>query len=297
MTKNKDDPMMIYFPMCLTHGPLTTTPAWPDAPRDKQHIAMVEYTDLLLGKLLNALDELEIRDNTLTIWTTDNGTGQGIIGRRDSRYVRGGKMKTSENGINAPFIINWPGTIPEGVVTDALVDFTDMLPTFCELTGAEIDANYEYDGISFAPLLLGKKQDSDRETIMAMGGHFALLENDRIKSVHNFRDRVIRDKDYKAYIDTNGLIEEIIDFKTDFNELNNLIESEDEEIVSAVRKFQKALDHMPDQDASPFYKQIDAPFYNHPAKDLNKVSNRTRNASKKSKPVTKEEYLKKNGKW
>ena len=297
MKRNKDNPMMIYFPMCLTHGPLTTTPAWPDAPKEKQHIAMVEYTDILLGRLVETLDDLEIRDNTVIIWTTDNGTGQGIIGKRNDRYVRGGKMKTSENGINAPFIVNWPGTISEGIVTDALVDFTDMLPTFCELAGAQMDKNYTYDGISFAPLIQGKKQDSDRKTIMSMGGHFAMLKNDRISSTFTFRDRVIRDKNYKAYIDTNGQITEIIDFKSDFDELNNLINSDDKEIIAAKRKFQLVLDRLPKKDASPIYRQIDAPFYNHPAEDLNKAARSGMKASKKSEPVTEEEYLKKKEKW
>jgi len=296
MRRNKDKPMMIYFPMCLTHGPLTTTPAWPDAPREKQHIAMVEYTDLLLKRLVETLDELEIRDNTVIIWTTDNGSGQGIIGRMNERYVRGGKMMSSENGINAPFIVNWPGTIPEGVVTDALVDFTDMLPTFCELAGAEIDDDFIYDGISFAPLILGQKQDSDRETIMAMGGHFAVLNDDRITSVHNFRDRVIRDKTYKAYIDTNGQIAEIIDIKTDFYELNNLIHGEDEEVLAAKEKFQRVLDQLPEKDASPIYRQIEAPFYNHPAEDLQRIARNSKGRPNKSKPVTREEYLRYKGK-
>lgn len=296
MKRNKDKPMMIYFPMCLTHGPLTTTPLEPDAPREEQHKAMVRYTDLLLKRLVETLEELKIRDNTIIIWTTDNGTAVGQIGRVNGRYVRGGKMKSTENGVNAPFIVNCPGTVPEGVITDALVDFTDMLPTFCELAGAEIDDKYIYDGLSFAPLILGERQDTDRETIMALGGHFAMLKNDRITSAHVFRDRVIRDKKYKAYIDTSGQISEIIDFKSDFDEMNNLIDSKDEKIIAAKKKFQDVLDQLPKKDASPFYTQIDGSFYDHPAEELNKVARGGKNASNKSKPVTKEEYLKKQGK-
>ncbi len=296
MTRNKDKPMMIYFPMCLTHGPLTTTPARPDAPREEQHVAMVEYTDLILQRLVDALEDLEIRDNTIIVWTTDNGTGQGIIGKMNMRYVRGGKMMTSENGINAPFIVNCPGTVPEGIITDALVDFTDILPTFCELAGAELDPAYTYDGYSFAPLILGQKQDSERESIMALGGHFAMLKNDRITSVHKFRDRVIRDKNYKAYIDTSCQISEIIDFNSDFDEMNNLIDSNDQKVIAAKKKFQKVLDQLPKKDGSPIYTQIDGSFYDHPAEELNKTARVGMNAPNKSKPVTREEYLKKKGK-
>jgi arylsulfatase A-like enzyme len=283
--------MMIYYPMALTHGPLTTTPAEPDAPREEQHKAMVRYTDLILKKLVDTLEELEIRDNTIIVWTTDNGTGVGQIGRMDGRYVRGGKMRLTENGVNAPFIVNCPGTVPEGV-TDALVDFTDILQTFCDLAGAELDDKYLYDGYSFAPVILGEKKDSERKTVMALGGHFAMLRNDRITSVHDFRDRVIRDKDYKAYIDSTGHISEIIDFKSDFDELTNLIDNDDDEIVAAKKKFQQALYQMPKKDASPIYTQINGSFYDHPAVQLNKVALGGKKAEQKSKPVTEEELIK-----
>lgn len=296
MKKNKEKPMMIYFPMCLTHGPLTTTPLEPDAPREEQHKAMVRYTDHILKRLLDTLEELKIRDNTIIVWTTDNGTGVGQIGRMNGRYVRGGKMKSTENGINAPFIVNCPGTVPEGVVTDALVDFTDILPTFCDLAGAGIDDKYLYDGYSFAPVILGEKRNSPRQTIMALGGHFAMLKNDRVRSVHNFRDRVIRDKDYKAYVDTTGHISEIIDFKTDFDEVNNLINEKGVKIVAAKNKFQQVVNQLPKKDASPIYLQINGSFYDHPADQLNKVAKGGKKAIKKSKPVTEEEYLEKQGK-
>ena len=289
MRNNKEKPMMIYFPMCLSHGPLTTTPAEPDAPKEEQHQAMVRYTDLLLGKLVDALDELEIRDNTIIIWTTDNGTAVNQIGIRDGRYVRGGKARLTENGINAPFIVNCPGTVPDGVATDALIDFTDILPTLCELAGAKMDESYTYDGYSFAPLLFGEKQNPERETIMALGGHFAMLKNDRVVSAHIFRDRVIRDKDYKAYIDTNGQLSEIIDFKIDFDELDNLIDRGDEKVMEAKSKFEEVLNLLPKNDGSPIYKQIGGSFYDHPAKELNKVARSGKKAPNKSKPVTKEE--------
>ena len=289
MRENKDKPMMIYFPMCLTHGPLTTTPAEPDVPREEQHKAMVRYTDLILQRLVETLEELEIRDNTIIVWTTDNGTGGGQIGRMNGRYVRGGKMKLTENGVNAPFIVNCPGKVPEGVVSDALIDFTDMLPTLCELGGAEIDDHYIYDGYSFAPVILGKSEETERETIMALGGYFAMLKNDRITSAHGFRDRVIRDKDYKAYIDTSGQISEIIDFKSDFDETNNLINSSDEKIIAAKEKFQQVLYRLPKKDASPFYTQINGSFYDHPAGELNKAARNGKKAPNKSKPVSEEE--------
>ena len=133
MKKNKDKPMMIYYPMCLPHGPLTSTPLEPNAPKSEQHKSMVRYADHILNVLVKALDQIGIRENTIIIWTTDNGTSGSIIGDLNGKRVRGGKSMLSENGVNAPFIINAPGIVPEGITSDALIDFSDLLPTLCDL--------------------------------------------------------------------------------------------------------------------------------------------------------------------
>jgi arylsulfatase A-like enzyme len=292
MRRNKDKPMLIYYPMCLTHGPLTTTPLEPDAPKEAQFGAMVRYTDRILKKLIDTLTELDIRDNTIIVWTTDNGSPVSIIGKRNGRFVRGGKMHLTENGVNAPFIVNCPGLVPQGVVTDALVDLTDIVPTFCELTGAQMPVRYVYDGVSFAPLILGKKSDSERNWITALGGQFAMLVDDRIASAHDFRDRVIRGKRFKAYVDTTGQLKEIIDFRHDFDETVNLIDSEDPAVAQAKEVFQTALYQMPKEDADPVYLQINGSFYDHPAEALNRVATAGKTAAAKSKPVTEEDLEK-----
>lgn len=293
MKKNNEKPMMIYYPMCLPHGPLTTTPAEKNAPKEEQHKAMVRYTDIILKKLINALEELKIRDNTIIVWTTDNGTAVGQIGHMNGRAVRGGKTYLTENGVNAPFIVNCPGIVPEGVVTEALIDFTDILPTFCELAGAEMDNNFTYDGHSFASHILGKSIDSGHDYIMALGGHLAMLINGRITSAHIFRDRVIRDKQYKAYVDTTGHIYEIIDLQNDFDEQINLIDSYDSKIVKSKEKFQKVVNQLPQKDNSPIYYKWDTSYYDHPAEALNKVSKAGKKNFNKTKPIAEEEYLEK----
>ena len=290
MRRNKDKPMLIYYPMCLPHSPLTTTPAEKDAPKEEQHKAMVRYTDIILKKLTDALEELQIRENTIIVWTTDNGSAVGQIGRMNGRYVRGGKSYLTENGLNAPFVVNCPGLVPEGVVTDALVDFTDLLPTFCDLAGAGMDKNFTYDGYSFAPLILGNKTDTDRGWIMGLGSHFAMLINDRITSAHTFRDRVIRDKEYKAYVDTTGQVYEIIDFLNDPDEQTNLMDSDDPKIIRSLEKFQKVADRLPKKDNSPFYQQLDTSYYDHPAEALNKVARGGKKRPNKTLPVTEQEY-------
>ena len=202
MKKNKDKPMMIYYPMCLPHGPLTSTPLEPNAPKSEQHKSMVRYADHILNVLVKALDQIGIRENTIIIWTTDNGTSGSIIGDLNGKSVRGGKSMLSENGVNAPFIINAPGIVPEGITSDALIDFSDLLPTLCDLAQTSPGKEYQYDGISFAPEIYGLQNKSRRDWIMALGSNPAKIKNGRIKNAFDFRDRIVRDKNFKAYIDT-----------------------------------------------------------------------------------------------
>ena len=133
----------------------------------------------------------------------------------------------SENGVNAPFIINAPGIVPEGITSDALIDFSDLLPTLCDLAQTSPDKEYEYDGISFAPEIYGLENKSKRDWIMALGSNPAKIKNGRIKNAFDFRDRIVRDKNFKAYIDTLNKIYEIIELKSDFYEENNLLNSKD----------------------------------------------------------------------
>ncbi len=120
-----------------------------------------------------------------------------------------------------------------------------------------------------------------------------MLVNDRITSAHEFRDRVIRDRNYKAYVDTTGTLTEIIDFRNDFDEEHNLIDSKEAAILEARKKFQAVVYQLPKRDASPIYTQINGSFYDHPAEELNKVARGGMKAPPKSEPVTEEELKKK----
>ena len=274
MKKNKDKPMMIYYPMCLPHGPLTSTPLEPDAPRSEQHKSMVRYADHILNVLVEALDQIGIRENTIIIWTTDNGTSGSIIGDLNGKKVRGGKSMLSENGVNAPFIINAPGIVPEGITSDALIDFSDLLPTLCDLAQTSPDKEYEYDGISFAPEIYGLENKSRRDWIMALGSNPAKIENGRIKNAFDFRDRIVRDKNFKAYIDTLNKIYEIIELKSDFYEENNLLNSKREDVISGIKKFESVIKKYPSMDASPIYTKSKNSLFDIDSIELLKMSNR-----------------------
>lgn len=253
--RHKDNPMMLYYPMALTHTPFTTTPDSPDLTDDlAKHKAMIRYTDKIVGRLIQALEETGIRNNTIVIFTTDNGSARMLTGKRNGTVVSGGKAMKSENGVCEPFIVSCPGLVPSGVITDALTDFTDLLPTFAELSGASIPENLTLDGKSIAPLLLGKTENSPREWIMALGHFRAKLDEKGIRGIDDYASRVIRDKQYKVWVDKNRSITRLHDLTDDPFEKVNLIQSDNSAHLRAIKKFQAVVDSMPERDARPIYE-------------------------------------------
>jgi arylsulfatase A len=167
MTRNKNGPFFLYYPMILPHWPFEPTPDsedWdlevagvPGAHGDPKYFAdMVAYADKMVGKITAHLDKLGIRENTLVLFTSDNGTYEGITSRFNGRDYRGGKGTMSNAGTHVPLIASWPGTVPAGGVNDDLVDFSDFLPTLAELARVKLPKRPTLDGRSFAPQLLGK---------------------------------------------------------------------------------------------------------------------------------------------
>ncbi len=254
LDEHRAEPMLLYFPMALTHGPNTTTPDEPEVKgKLDMHMAMVRYTDKLVGRLVAALEEAGIRERTVIVFTTDNGTS-GVTGRRNGHDVPPSKAKMVEAGVSIPLIVNAPGRVPAGVVTDALVDFTDFLPTFAELAGAKLPAEREVDGRSFAPLLLGKAEDSPREWIHSMGGRPEKLAEGRVVPAQPYDDRVLRDKRWKLWIDTNRRPAKLFDMRNDSWEERNLIASEEPEAVAARERLAAIAAKFPERDAAPRYE-------------------------------------------
>jgi arylsulfatase A-like enzyme len=255
MRQHKDKPMCMYYPMPLLHSPFVPTP---DQPRAKGHPdrfkAMMLYVDKMVGQLVSEIDQLGIRDRTLILFTSDNGTDKKITGTRDGKTVQGGKGTYSEDGVNAPFIVNCPGLVPAGVETDALTDLSNMLPTFVELGGGEVPEDLVIDGTSIAPLILGKEKDSPREWNMALSYSSGKLDKDGIRGRKIFAPRVLRDKRYKVWVVETKKIERLHDLSVDPAEEKNLLSSTDQAHRKALAKFQKIVRSMPAKDARPLYK-------------------------------------------
>ncbi|MCM8540878.1 MAG: sulfatase-like hydrolase/transferase, partial [Lentisphaeraceae bacterium] len=165
--ENKAEPFFVYYPMILTHCPFIPTPGHPDYDSKslgsptykgnaKYYGAMDNYCDKLVGKVKKKLEDLGLAENTLFIFTGDNGTDVPVVSMLNGKKVAGGKDTMTDNGTRVPLIISWPAVIKEARVSNELVDFSDFLPTFCELAGVELPTDRAYDGVSLIPSLKGE---------------------------------------------------------------------------------------------------------------------------------------------
>jgi arylsulfatase A len=165
MERNRDNPFFIYYPMVLVHEPFVPTPdsdVWQEPElRYKNDTAlfadMMNYTDKIVGQIVRKTEELGLAENTLILFTADNGTHPTIFSEmKDGRNIRGGKGMTFETGIRVPLVAYWKDQIKPGSEIDYLIDFNDILPTITEIAHIDLE-NFQSDGRSFASVLTGKK--------------------------------------------------------------------------------------------------------------------------------------------
>jgi arylsulfatase A len=235
--RKKSGPFMVYYPMILTHAPFVPTPDSPEwtnnrnEKNNKYFADMVSYMDKIIGRIVNKLDELGLRENTLILFTGDNGTHINIRSQLGQRWIQGGKSHMTDAGTHVPLVANWPGAVPSNSVCDDLVDFSDFLPTLVDLAQTSLPEDMNIDGQSFYPRLRGEK-GTPREWVFM---HYW----DRGRDKCNTR-RCARDKRWKLYDDGS-----FYDVTNDPLEENPI--SEDNVIgeIAAVReKLQGVLDRM-----------------------------------------------------
>jgi arylsulfatase A len=172
MERKKDGPFLVYYPMALTHRPFVPTPdsdnydeffipgngnAHSTKSEVKYFKDEVEYMDKIVGQIIDKTHQLGIGENTLILFVGDNGTNHGVFSQMGDKKVEGDKGATNDFGIHVPFVAYWDGKIQPGQVNNNLVDFSDFLPTFCDVAGVELNETFITDGISFLPQMLGEE--------------------------------------------------------------------------------------------------------------------------------------------
>jgi arylsulfatase A len=161
LSNHTKDPFYLYYSLVHVHGEIKATPDSKPGTTDFKELYTdnISYMDKLVGKLIHTLDSLKLRDNTLIVFFGDNGTaGQAAqIGLVNGKKIIGKKGTMQEGGSLVPLIVNWPGVIKKGAVSNNLVDASDFVPTFAEIAGATLPNDKKLDGTSFAKQLNGGK--------------------------------------------------------------------------------------------------------------------------------------------
>ena len=179
---------------------------WPE--EIKNYAAMVALVDKDVGRVMQKLKDLGIADNTLVIFSSDNGANDECIQPLGSTGgLRGYKRMLYEGGIRAPFIARWPGKIQPGTTSDMLTTFVDFMPTVADVIGAAAPSGT--DGISILPTLLGQKQTKLHDSL-----YFEIYEP--------YFQQSVRLGDWKGYrLGTKAPLE-LYDLKADPAEMENL---------------------------------------------------------------------------
>ena len=182
----KDQPFFLYVPLGSPHTPIVPTPEWEGKSGLGKYGDFVMQTDNVVGAISAALKKRALTDNTLVIFTSDNGCSKaaGIKelaqkGHLVSAHLRGSKADIWDGGHRIPFIVRWPGKVKPGSTSDQLICLTDLFATVADITGTEIPAGSCEDSVSFLPALSGKPIESTRSGVVhhSISGHFAYRTN------------------------------------------------------------------------------------------------------------------------
>lgn len=200
-------------------------PNFPHRSAAENFYASVTDLDTQVGRLMKSLDELGLANNTLILFSSDNGpedihiNNAGHSGIGSAGPFRGRKRSLYEGGIRVPGIIRWPGHVPAGVIDDtSVVAGVDWLPTLCQLAGVTVPAEHKLDGENMSDVFLGKPRA--RSTPLMWEWRFRIAG----EPFHHSPQLAIRDGDWKLLLNPDRSRIELYDLKRDLTQLNNVAE-------------------------------------------------------------------------
>jgi arylsulfatase len=159
----RKNPFFAFVPFTQPHLPTYAHPDFDGKTGNGHYADVLSEIDYRTGQILNALEELGIKENTIVLWLSDNGPEEIEEHHGTSGYWRGNYFTALEGSLRVPAIIRWPGKIPKGKVTNEIIHMVDVLPTIASIVGAEVPKDRIIDGIDQSDFLLGKQEQSNRE--------------------------------------------------------------------------------------------------------------------------------------
>ncbi len=234
--ENRDRPFFLYVAHHVPHYPLDEPDEWMSVYENKNMFqprklfaASVTHMDDAVGKIIDALERTGQRENTLILFTSDNGGQHSWHSETEYRGkyadkphtvlgnnypLRGWKGDLYEGGIRVPAFVNWPSRLNPGAI-DFPMHISDWLPTLCELIGTETPSDHTLDGRSIWPLLAGEQQAGEERPIYwKIRSHYA-----------------VREGNWKLVLNRNSNKAELYNLKNDFRETQDLSENNPEKVA------------------------------------------------------------------
>ncbi|NQU25482.1 MAG: sulfatase [Candidatus Nealsonbacteria bacterium] len=244
---NKDKPFLLYLAHTMVHSVIDASPDFKGKSAGGLYSDCVEEIDFHTGRLLDAIDRLGLRDNTIVIFTTDNGPWNnmqeplrrkhnGAIAWGSSGPLREGKGSTYEGGLRVPCIVRWPGHVPAGRTSGAIFSTLDFMPTFAKLAGYDVPDDRIIDGVDQTALLLGKNEAGARDK-------FYYFCQNELHGVRQGKWKLIlpdRKRFYGYVKDKGSGAVELYDLESDIGEKKN-VAAEHPEIVTKLLAAAKAF--------------------------------------------------------
>lgn len=204
-----DEPFFLYFPQCMPGS--TRAPFASDRFKGKSLNGpwgdSVEELDWSVGEIVRTLERLELTDDTLLIWTSDNGAPRRNPPQGLNQPLAGWGYSTAEGGMRVPCIMKWPGRIPPNRQCDQLTTLMDLFPTFAAVSGIAIGQNLPRDGYNILPLMEGKATNSPYS-------RFLYYRSNQLQA--------LRSGQWKWYLPTNKNQGQLFDIVTDPGETRNV---------------------------------------------------------------------------
>jgi arylsulfatase A len=225
--QKSDKPFFLYFPMCPPHEPIEPSPEYVGksgasdvVQKNERYGDWVYQGDAMLGKLLTALDQNKLADNTLIIATSDNGAEH-----REYEPLRESKRSIYEGGHRVPFVARWPNHVAPGSVNKHTICLNDLMATAAEIVGAKLPDTAGEDSVSLIPELFGASTDNTREGTMHQSAA---------------GDLAIRQGAWKLIFFKNGK-QELYNLETDLSETKDVLSNKPEVAANLMKLAQRFI--------------------------------------------------------
>jgi len=251
--KHHDEPFFLYFAHSMVHVPLGVSDKFKGKSKQGLFGDVMMEVDWSVGEVMKALDKYGLRDNTLVIYTSDNGPWLNFGNHAGSTGgLREGKGTSWEGGQREPCIMRWPGVIPEGTICNKLSSTIDILPTLAAITGARLP-DHKIDGVNILPLMKGEKDANPRDVF------YYYYQRNSLEAVRKGHWKLVLPHAYRSYVgvppghdgfpgpyahDSTGLA--LYNLRRDPGERYNVIEQHPGVVKEIMAEVEKARDDLGD---------------------------------------------------